>query len=92
MFKRVILHSLLYVAGTRTSSFCIGRKTDGLWEELETAGSQSTVNRGLLWILREFCPPRPRLLWPSSSQLQIVWIELLRLTDVIGLTVPGACR
>ena len=34
----------------------------------------------------------PTHLWPSSSQLQIVWIELLRLTDVIGLTVPGARR
>lgn len=59
-------------------------------KNLKIHGSQSTANPGLPWIRKEFCPPSPP--WPGSSQLQIVWIELLRHTDVIGLTVPGACR
>lgn len=32
-------------------------------KNLKIHGSQSTVNPGLLWILKEFCHPLPSLAW-----------------------------
>lgn len=83
MFRRVLYNSLLHLGGTKTNSLQIGE----LIVCRKNLKIQSTLGCSGFW---ENFATHP--LCPSPSQLQIVWIKLLRHADVISLMVPGARR